>query len=145
MAYYVGPNGDPVSFTSLIRFAPIVTLDRLNDPNWARPGRTAYDHGSLTFFPGKASVPLLVNHDAERPIGVVRELTRVEATDGPWIAALAIVIDRPAWLRPGTRASFGYRGGRTSSFDGDVLRQGWVTEVSVLSAEHEPLEPGVGC
>ena len=58
------------------------------------------------------------------------------------IACLAVVSDRSAWLRPGTRASFGYKCGRTSSFDPDVLRKGWVTEVSVLTAGHEPLEPG---
>ena len=131
-----------MSFTSLIRFAPLTTLERLNDPTWVRPGRTMYDHDSLTFFPNRTSVPLLVNHDETRVIGVVRELTRFEDTDGPWLAALATVTDRPAWLKRGTRASFGYRGGRTSSFDGDVLRQGWVTEVSVLTADHEPLEPG---
>jgi hypothetical protein len=114
-----------VSYTTLIRFAPLTTLERLNDPLWARPGRTLYDHNSLTFFPNRTSVPLLINHDATREIGVVRELTRFEDTDGPWLVALATVTNRPQWLRPGTtRASFGYRGGRTSSFDGDVLRQG---------------------
>lgn len=131
-----------MNYTTLIRFAPLVTLERLNDPLWRRPGRTAFDHGALSFFPGKTSVPLLVNHDPEREIGVVRELTRFMDTDGPWLAALCTVTDKPEWLKRGTRASFGYKCGRTSTFDRDVLRKGWVTEVSVLTAGHEPLEPG---
>ena len=59
------------------------------------------------------TVPLLVNHDETRVIGIVRELTRFEDTDGPWLVALATVTDRPAWLKRGTRASFGYKCGRT--------------------------------
>ena len=71
-----------MNYTTLIRFAPLTTLERLNDPNWARPGRTMYDHHSLTFLPHRTSVPLLINHDPEREIGIVRELTRFEDTDG---------------------------------------------------------------
>ena len=74
-----------MTYTTLIKIAPITTLERINDPKWARPGRSLYDHGALTFFPGKSSAPLLVNHDETpgREIGVVRELTRFEDTDGP--------------------------------------------------------------
>ena len=106
-----------MTYTTLIKIAPITTLERVNDPNWARSGRTLYDHGSLTFFPGKTSVPLLVNHDENHEIGVVRELMRFEDTDGPWLVAVANVSDRPEWLKRGVRASFGFKLGRTSSFD----------------------------
>jgi hypothetical protein len=76
-------------------------------------------------------------------IGVVRELTRFEDTDGPWLAALATVTDRPEWLERGTAASFSFTLGRRSSFDrSDVLRKGLVTEVSVLTTGCQPLEPG---
>ena len=109
---------------------------------WAKPGRTLYDHASLSFFPGKTSVPLLVNHDENREIGLVRELMRFEDTDGPWLVAVATLTDRPDWLKRGVRASFGFKLARYSSFDHDVLRKGYLTEVSVLTAGHEPLEPG---
>lgn len=102
-----------------------------------------YDHNSLTFLPHRTNVPLLINHDAERPIGVVRELMRFEDTDGPWLVAVATVTDRPEWLKRGTRASFGCKLARYSSFERhDVMRKGYVTEVSVLTVGHEPLEPG---
>jgi hypothetical protein len=42
-----------------------------------------YDPGALTFFPGKSSCPLVVDHDPDREIGVVRTLTRWEDVDGP--------------------------------------------------------------
>ena len=120
-----------MTYTTLIRFAPLTTLERLNDPLWVRPGRTMYDNHSLTFLPHRTSgVPLLVNHDPEREIGVVRELMRFEDTDGPWLVAVATVTDRPEWLKRGTRASFGCKLARYSSFERhDVMRKGYVTEV----------------
>ena len=126
----------------MIRVAPISTLERLGDPRWTRPGRSLYDAGALTFFPGKTSVPLLVNHDESREIGQVRELMNFEDVDGPWLVAVANVIDRPEWLKRGTRASFGFKLGRFSTFDrSDVIRRGYIVEVSVLTAGHEPLDP----
>ena len=53
-----------MTYTSLIRFAPLTTLQRVNDERWAAP-RTLYDSGSLKFLPGQETVPLLVNHDED--------------------------------------------------------------------------------
>ena len=56
---------------------------------------------------------------------------------------MATVTDCPDWLKRGTRASFGCKLARYSSFERhDVMRKGYVTEVSVLTVGHEPLEPG---
>ena len=49
-------------------------------------------------------MPLLVNHDENREIGLVRELMRFEDTDGPWLVAVATLTDRPDWLKRGVRA-----------------------------------------
>jgi hypothetical protein len=38
----------------------------------ARPGRDLYQRGSLRFLPGQETVPLLVDHDDDREIGIVR-------------------------------------------------------------------------
>ncbi len=132
-----------MSHTALIRFAPLTTLQRVNDPVWKRPGRTMYDSGALTFHPGKTSAKLLVNHDDDHEIGVVHTLTRWEDTDGPWLAAIAEITDRPEWLERGTRASFGYGPIHTAPdvFGCEILRRGIVNEVSVLSPGREPAEP----
>ena len=131
-----------MTFTSLIKFAPLTTLERVNDPRWSRPGRTMYDAGALTLLPGRPSVPVLVNHDKTRVIGAVTSLTRFEDVDGPWLAALAQITDRPPWLERGCRCSFGYGPAGTGQFAGcEILRRGVVTEVSVLSPGVEPAEP----
>ena len=64
-----------MSHTALIRFAPLTTLERVNDDRWKDRGRTMYDPGGLTFAPSKDSVPLLVNHD-RRTRDWRRSLTR---------------------------------------------------------------------
>ena len=132
-----------MSHTALIRFAPLVTVDRINDPKWRRPGRTLYDHGALTMLPGRTSVPLIVDHDEKRVVGSVRSFSRQDDTDGPWLVAHATVDRCPAWLRKyDTKASFEYIGARqTQDFGCEITRHGWVTEVSLLSPGAIPAEP----
>ena len=55
-----------------IQFAPIASLERLNDPAWNRADRTLYDSGSLSFMPGRTEIPLLIDHDEARQVGVVQ-------------------------------------------------------------------------
>jgi len=133
-----------VSHTALIKFAPVTTLFRHNSQTWNRPGRTLYEPGSLKFAPGRDSVPLLVNHDDDREVGVVDELFQVDWTDGPWICARATVTDPPAWLKQGVRASF-----RVSTYQrrgpdfgpAERVVGAIVGEVSVLSPGVDPAEP----
>src|SRR5690349_2876843 len=87
------------TYTSLIRFVPLTTLERVNDPAWKAEGRTLYDSSSLTFAPGQTTCPLIIDHDDAKQIGVVRSIDRFEDTDGPWLTAVATIYDRPAWLR----------------------------------------------
>lgn len=128
-----------------LKFAPVFTSERFNDPRWTRPGRTMYS--KLEFIPGKTSVPLLLNHDDDREIGTVDLIYRGEWIDGPWYFAAA-TLDRepPPWLQRGCRVSFRCTPlHRNEDFTirgvtADVLYRGFVNEVSVLVGR-EPAEP----
>src|SRR5262245_37476421 len=96
-----------MTYTALIAFAPLTTLERVNDPAW-KHGRTMYDPGALTLLPGQAA-PVLVNHNHDRVLGTVTSIVRHEQADGPWLCAIATIHDRPCWLEKHTRASFGYK------------------------------------
>jgi hypothetical protein len=80
-----------MTYEALLKVAPILTLERYNDPRWNRPGRSMYEPGSLRFAPAVSSVPLLVDHRDDREVGVVHELFRAEWVDGPWVCARATV------------------------------------------------------
>jgi hypothetical protein len=67
-------------WTGLVRFAPVATAERVNDPKYQGTGRTLYNR--LELLPGQATAPLVVNHDLEREIGVVRSLMRFDDVGG---------------------------------------------------------------
>jgi hypothetical protein len=71
------------TYTSLIRFAPLTSLERVNSEAWKGCGRTLYDSGALSFAPGETECPLLIDHDFEQQIGYVRSIDRIEQADGP--------------------------------------------------------------
>jgi hypothetical protein len=81
-----------------VQIAPTATLERMNDPAWNHAGRTLYDSGSLTLLPRKTGVPLLIDHDEARQVGLVKRLYRIEEADGPWLCAAARVTAPPGWL-----------------------------------------------
>ena len=128
-----------------IQFAPLATLERMNDPAWNHAGRTLYDSGSLTLLPRKTGVPLLVDHDAARQVGLVKLLYRSEEMDGPWLCATARVTEPPSWLTRGTPASFAFLPVAESSFvqpgEAAHIRTGWITEISVLAPGTRAAEP----
>jgi hypothetical protein len=123
-----------------IRFAPVFTTERM--AAGVRPGRALYQRGALQFLPGRSTVPLLVDHDKDREVGVVHELVEWADTDGPWIVARATVTDPPGWLERGTKASFGLATVRRQEIDGwERVHRALVTEVSVLPPTVRPAEP----
>ena len=129
--------------TALIRFAPLVTLKRINDPTWWQPDRTKYRSGSLELPTGTTEVPLLVDHEDERQVGVVHELLEMNCDDGPWYCARATITDPPPWLRQHTtKASFSRRN-LESTWAGpcESVEHAHVTEVSILSPTVKPAEP----
>jgi hypothetical protein len=130
------------TWTALIRFAPLTTLERVNSEAW-KGTRTMYDSHSRVCT-GEDELPLIVDHDDTKVIGVVRSLDRFEDVDGPWLTALARIYERPAWLKRNTPVSFGYGSAGTSRnvFGCEILRRGIVSEISLLSPGVEPAEPG---
>jgi hypothetical protein len=135
-----------VSKSALVMIAPVFTCERFNDPAWARPGRTMYAPGSLKLLPNKTSVPLLVDHDEEREIGVVHRFGMIDWNDGPWIYASATVDDPPSWLERRAPASFCHhpydrREVTIRDRSAEVVYATFVDEVSVLSRANTPAEP----
>jgi hypothetical protein len=123
-----------------IRFAPVYTGERVQ--RGVKPGRTLYSRGSLTFLPGRSSVPLLVDHDKGREVGVVHELVEWDDVDGPWIVARATISDAPGWLKRGIKASFSFATLQRQEMDGwEHVRRALLTEVSVLPPSVRPAEP----
>ena len=101
-----------------------------------------YDASGLRLIPGRTA-NVLVNHDADQVIGTVDSLMRIEDTNGPWLAAVATLDRCPEWLNTRyTRASFALLAGRTSHTLGrEIVRGGYIDEVSLLTADREPVEP----
>ena len=135
-----------MSHTALIKFAPIFTLERFNDPAWSRPGRTMYYNGALRFLPAETSIPLIVDHDDSREIGAVHELFKMDWTDGPWICARATVNTPPSWLKRGSAASFCCKAPDLREINirgtkAEVIAWAIAREVSVLSPSKRPAEP----
>ena len=85
---------------------------------------------------------VIVDHDDTQQIGVVRELTVITDLDGAdWHVALCDIPDPPAWLRPGTGVSFGFKSLRRYEANGwDIVSDAIVDEISVLNLLH-PGEP----
>ena len=129
-----------MTYTALIKIAPIFDPHRLNDETHRKPGRTLYQRGSLTLR-GEAP-PVLIDHNKDRPIGLIRSLVEVGDTDGDWIAAYCDITDPPCWLERGTRASFALSTYDRSWF-GETERvfKALVSEVSVLAPGVKPAEP----
>jgi hypothetical protein len=105
-----------------VKFAPVFTLERFNDPRWNRTGRTLYESGAFEFPPNKDTIPLLIDHEDDREIGTVHSLFKMDWIDGPWICARATVTDPPEWLKRGrvraivSTASRGQRGFLRSAY-----------------------------
>jgi len=131
-----------VSQDAIIKLAPLITPERWKNPEWERPGRDFYWSGSLALLP-KREIPLLVDHDVERQVGVVRELSGLDWVDGRWIAAHVTVTDSPGWLSKDTAASFERYDVHAPPIDAGGKRVGraFVSEVSVLSPSVMPAEP----
>ena len=79
--------------------------------------------GAVQMLPGKTELPLLVNHDRGRQIGVVKTITRWEdPAHGPSALAVTEIHEHPCWLRRWeTPASFCYKPGPTND---DYLGRG---------------------
>ena len=132
----------------VVKFAPIVSVERLGNPIWERAGRTMYWPGALKFLPTQTEIPLVVDHNMDRQVGVVHELFQLDWTDGgPWICARATVTDPPIWLkRHETKASFGRWDIHSTPVGGSLrVTSAWMREVSVLHPQSNPANLSPAC
>ena len=138
--------GQPVTYTCTLKIAPILTLERFNDPALDAP-TVAVRGGrpSSSYLAKRLSRCSSTTTRAVR-LGVVDNLWRWDWTDGPWVVAHATVAAPPSWLKRGTRASFGFavlhrRELNISGTQADVIARAIMQEVSVLSPATTPAEP----
>jgi hypothetical protein len=127
----------------LIKLGRLVTPTAMDEIRAGKDGDAFYMRGGLKLL-HPDGVPLVCDHDMTREVGTVHELFEADDIDGgnvrPWLWARATVTDAPAWLKRGTRCSFGFvQVHRNADF-------GWthnaiVEEVSLLSSECTPFEP----
>jgi len=68
-------------------------------------GSFIFQRGGWQLMP---DAPVLVDHDQDRPIGVVRSLSEFEDVDGTWLMAHTTIDDPPCWLGRETPASITY-------------------------------------
>ncbi len=128
-----------MSSSALIKIAPLYRGELVLDETLRREGRTLYQAGSLKLH-GDAP-PVVIDHNPDRRIGVVRELTTLADVDGDWIAAYCTLDDPPSWVKRGTPASFSsVTLSRTSANGCERVLSAIVDEVSVVSASHRAVE-----
>ena len=131
--------GEAVTYTALIKLVRLVSADTFEEltEGTLNPDRYCQRGGLRLLQP--EGVPLIVDHDATREVGVVHGFLEFADTDGDWAWARATISDPPPWLKTGTRCSYG-------SIPVHRSHHGWihrslVQEVSLLSSDHVPLEP----
>lgn len=124
---------------AVIRLGPIATLKVLARDDLER--RTLYER--IDLLPGGAEV--WVDHDESQPIGRVLELCRMDAADSPFglsLFARCEIDSPPAWLKRNTAASISYKTLWRGDVNGwEIIRHGFLNEVSVLSPSLRPAEP----
>jgi hypothetical protein len=130
--------GAAVSCTAFLKFG------RLYDPALVAgkegEGRTLYDRKSMLTL--EREIPVVVDHDLDQRIGVVRWIDELPDTDGSWYAALTEITHPPPWLKRGTRVSFCSRPFQRSEYNGwQIVRRAILEELSVLSPGVRPVEP----
>ena len=132
-------GGSMVSYSALIKFAPILSGDMLRDPGKLPGGRSVFQGGCLTLA---KDARVRVDHDRKRLIGRVEEIFRHEDVDGPWHCARCTITEPPGWLRRGTPASFGYAVLQRQDLGaGERILRAHVLEVTVCSSAHRAVNP----
>lgn len=130
-----------MTWTALVKVAPILTHERQNSPGWTRPDRWLWRSNALRILPSLATPKLCVDHDEEQVIGYVEDILRLEDVDGPWFMGRCVVTNPPGWLKRGTPASLSSKILARSTFSEDIICDGFVHEISVLSPGVRPAEP----
>jgi hypothetical protein len=130
-----------MSKVGLARISPVpqaAMAERVEQPE-------ACLYRTLIQLPGK-DIPVWVNHDEERVIGRVRELSRIdEPTLGWWHAAMVELHDPPEWANSKTPVSLSTKPlhmSESTAYGRELAHSALVVELSLLSPSKRPAEPG---
>lgn len=130
-----------MSHTALIKLAPVYDSHLALGP--VHGGGTLYERGCFRTI--SHQVPVVVDHDTDREVGIVRQIVEIPDTDGEWFVALATISEPVAWIRGGrggTKASFAFKGLHRRTVNGwEVVCDALLSEVSVLTPSFKPIEP----
>lgn len=126
-----------MSLDALIKLARVVNADTQHEIDNGTPADLYVQRRGLRLL-NSSGVPLVVDHDLERPVGVVHRLLEFNDTDGPWLWAKATISSPPDWLKQGTRCSYGWSTVHRSAHG--WVHDGLLSEVSVLSSAQTPVE-----
>ena len=135
-----------MTWTATVKFAPLLSVERVSDPEWQDADRTMVTEQTFRFPHKKTSVPLLLDHDPDCEIGLVRSWFRLKWLDGEWLAANAELHAPPLpLLERGARVSYGFkplsrRAPVIGGPEGQVLSDAILTEITVCALQ-TPLEP----
>ncbi len=117
----------------------------LDEPKLVRAQMLA--RGALEKVKADEPTPVVVDHDMDRVVGPVREITVwddvVSGTlVAPWFFTHCNLTEAPGWLRRGTSVSWSYKILHELEIAGTtLLRRVFIEEVSILSASRRPREP----
>lgn len=122
---------------ALVKLFRIADTETYNRDGW-KDGRTIWRTSDLKLGPAGADVR--IDHDEDKQIGRVLELSSMGWSDGGrWIVARCELDTVPDWLKRGTKASCGYHDFNAGR---DVTGLSLLQEVSLLSPGRTPVEPG---
>ena len=129
----------------LLRFTPAYDPHVLvHRPELARD--LMVDRVGLRTLPGKELIPVVVDHNMDRRVGVVREMFTDMDTDARrWnFASVTLDPNPPEWLKRGTAVSWSYKVfGQREAFWGSKTKHitgAFIEEISVLLFK-KPAEP----
>ena len=130
-----------MSYDLVVKFARAYDPGALLGP--VRGSGTMYEPAGLTFRPSQQHVPVVVDHDIERQLGVAVELGTLPWTDTKWlIARCKLDAPAPSWIKQWTtKASFSYRPLRSYEINGwTIVARALLDEITIVR-EHEAVEP----
>jgi hypothetical protein len=130
---------------AILRFAAAWDTRFVDDPTLRR--ELMVDRGALIPTNRDNSVPVVVDHDMNRQIGVVRGIHVYPAVlpggkVSDWYHASVELNDVPGWLRRDGSVSWGHRCLHEMELAGvNLLKRALIDEISVLTPARQPKEP----
>ena len=125
-----------MSYEATIRLGPIVNASELVWDEKLEAGRYHYTAGAIRM--PNSPVPVVLDHDLERPVGHVR---RLDEHDGA-LHAHTVIDKPPRWLRDHNKASIAWAEDDAIAIgtEGLLVLRGELVEVTLVSPGETPRE-----